>query len=443
MNADKTNVTVALAAILAMAASAVLLHADYRSEAENHRRVMLARAQTALDALAAGIRAQGRMGRYRHDRLSVIFEELAAAPDVSGVVLRAADGAVVASGGDAVPMDGTAPGEDRWLSGTLVVSRGFDITFGGGPGLGRGRGFQGPAFGPEPDTADAMPDGPYVLSVAMDTAGMRAEIQGDRVRFGVSLAGSALVVALGAAVALGAVRRRRLQTALIVAREQAAHQAQLAQIGAGLAHETKNPLGIVRGEAQLIADAPADSEGNRERASRIVDEIDRTVGHINGFLGLARPPEIEAGAVSLRAFLEDFARLVEGEAGQRGVELVVEAPEVTVSADAAQLRKALLNLVINALHATAPGGRITIAATLRDERIDLTVRDTGCGIAPEDLPRVTEPYFTRFEGGCGLGLSIVEQIARAHGWSLEIESTPGAGTAVTLRGLKQVHSPHG
>ena len=167
--------------------------------------------------------------------------------------------------------------------------------------------------------AEAMPDRPYVLSVAMDTAGMRAEIQGDRVRFGVSLAGSALVVALGAAVALGAVRRRRLQTALIVARELAAHQAQLARIGAGLAHETKNPLGIVRGEAQLIADAPADSAGNRERASRIVDEIDRTVGHINGFLGLARPPEIAAGTVSLRAFLADFARLVDGEAGQRGV----------------------------------------------------------------------------------------------------------------------------
>ena len=106
MNADKTTVTVALAAILAMAASAVLLHADSRSEAENHRRVMLARAQTALDALAAGIRAQGRMGRYRHDRLSLIFEELAAAPDVSGVVLRAVDGVVVASGGETARMDG-------------------------------------------------------------------------------------------------------------------------------------------------------------------------------------------------------------------------------------------------------------------------------------------------------------------------------------------------
>lgn len=66
------------------------------------------------------------------------------------------------------------------------------------------------------------------------------------------------------------------------------------------------------------------------------------------------------------------------------------------------------------------------------------MRDTGRGIAPEDLARVTEPYFTRSEKGCGLGLALVRQIADGHGWTLEIQSTPGEGTTVSLCGLESV-----
>jgi len=255
------------------------------------------------------------------------------------------------------------------------------------------------------------------------------------------LAVTVLLVGLGATAALGVLRRRRLQTDLIVAREQAAHQAQLTQLGAGLAHETKNPLGIVRGQAQLIADAPDDTAGNRERAERIVDEIDRTVGHINSFLTLARPKEIDPAPVALGRFLEEFASLMDGEVRQHKVLLSVAAPDVRIRADEAQLRKVLLNLVLNALNACAPGGCISIDVETAPSPTTLVVQDTGKGIVPEDLPRVTEPYFTRSENGCGLGLTLVNQIARAHGWTLRIDSTPGAGTTVSLAGIERLPNP--
>ena len=441
MKLDKTTGGIGLAAILVMAASAFVLVHDYRSEAANHRRVMLARGQTALDALAAGIRAQGRMGRYRHDRLSLIFEELAATPDIIGVLLHTADGTPISSGGDITALERPDREATRWGAGTLILSRPVAIEM-GGYGYGRGRGAGGGFNVPEGDGADAFPAGPHSLTILLDVTPMEAEIRGDRFRLGVSLGGAALVVALGSAVVLGAIRRRRLQTALILAREQAAHQARLTQLGAGLAHETKNPLGIVRGEAQLIADAPEDEAGNRTRAARIVDEIDRTVGHINGFLALSRPCEIEQKPLALGPFLERFAALMEGEAKQHQVLLAVEAPACWIRADEGQLRKALLNLVLNALRATAPGGRIGIEVTADGDRVALAVRDTGCGITAEDQARVTEPYFTRLEGGCGLGLTLTDQIARAHGWTLAIDSTPGVGTTVSLNGVEKVAPPH-
>lgn len=441
MKVDKTTSGVALAAIIAMGASALLLLGDYRSEADNHRRVMLARGQTALESLAAGIRAQGRMGRYRDDRLSLIFEELAASPDIIGVVLHTVSGQIISSGGDtrAIDLQQARPGI-HWAPGTLTLNSDIVLEL-GGHGMGRGRGAFGNPNEPEAEAWSPMPEGPHALTIILDTRPMEEEIQGDRLRLGISLAGALLLVALGSAVALGAGRRRRLQTALLLAQEQAAHQEQLTQLGAGLAHETKNPLGIVRGQAQLIADAPEDVEGNRARAERIVDEIDRTVGHINGFLTLARPRDIDARPLALGPFLEAFGALMEGEARQHQVLLSVEAPDLWVRADEGQLRKALLNLVLNGLHACGPADRINIETVSNGTALSIRVRDTGRGIDADDLPRVREPYFTRFEGGCGLGLTLVDQIAQAHGWTMNIDSAPGRGATVSLNGIEKVAPP--
>lgn len=441
MKVEKSTWGTALAAILVMAASALFLVEDYQSETANHRAVMLARGQTALDALTAGIRAQGRMGRYRHDRLSYIFEELAAAPDIIGVTLGTAGGTAISSGGITAPLSDIGSDEVQWSFGALILRREVSLDI-GGHGYGWGRGGMGPMESTDGDPWEPFPAGPHVLAIALDTAAMEFEIRRDQLRLAVSLSGAALLVALASAAALGGVRRRRLQTALLVAREQAAHQERLTRLGAGLAHETKNPLGIVRGQAQLIAETPGDEAANRERAEHIVDEIDRTVGHINSFLALARPSDIRPAPLALGPFLEIFAALMEGEAKQHQVLLAVTAPEVLVHADEGPLRKALLNLVLNALRACSPGGRINIEVDTSGPSVTLAVCDTGQGIAPEDLARVTEPYFTRFEGGCGLGLTLVDQIARAHGWALHIDSALGEGTRVSLTGIERVSPTH-
>lgn len=435
MKIDKATIGIGLAAITVMAASLLVLVIDYRSEVENHRAVLLAQGETALDALTAGIRAQGRMGRYRGDRLSYIFEELAAAPGITGVALVGADGTIISSGGDTALLGVAESDEARWEMSALVLIRTVNLETGGhGPGQGQGRGAQRW----EAEGFEALPPGPHRLAIALDTEAMHSKMTADMARSIIALGVIVVLVLLGGYSAEAWLRRRGLQAALTASREQAAQQERLALLGAGLAHETKNPLSVVRGHAQLIVESPEDHEENRARAERIVDEIDRAVGHINGFLSLSRPRELEIGPLALQPFLEAFVALMEEEGRQKGVAITSNIPELVVRADASQLRKALLNLVLNALAACAPGDQIDIAVTSSNGKVALDVRDTGRGIAPEDLTRVTEPYFSRSEKGCGLGLALVRQIADGHGWTLEIQSTPGEGTTVSLCGLESV-----
>jgi two-component system sensor histidine kinase HydH len=434
MKIDKATMGIGLAAITVMAASLLVLVVDYRSEVENHRAVLLARGETALDALTAGIRAQGRMGRYRGDRLSYIFEELAAAPGITGVALVGADHGIIASGGDTALLIGAGTGAG-WESTALVLSRDVALETGGhGPGQGQGRGAQRW----EAEGFEALSPGPHRLAIALDTESMYSEMSADVARSMIAFGVVVVLVLVGGFATEGWLRRRSLQAALNASREQTERQEHLALLGAGLAHETKNPLSVVRGHAQLIAESPEDREENRARAERIVDEIDRAVGHINGFLSLSRPRELEIGPLALQPFLEAFVALMEEEGRQKGVAIAFDSGDITVRADGGQLRKALLNLVLNALAACAPGDQIDIAVTSSNGKVALTVRDSGRGIAPEDLARVTEPYFSRSEKGCGVGLALVRQIADGHGWTLDIQSTLGEGTTVSLCGLESV-----
>jgi len=142
--------------------------------------------------------------------------------------------------------------------------------------------------------------------------------------------------------------------------------------------------------------------------------------------------------VDLDGFFEAFLPLLRGEAGEAGVTVRYEPSRITIRADEDALRRLVLNLVANAVRACGGEGQVVITAERCRDTVALRITDNGCGITPVDLPHVMEPYFTRFEGGCGLGLAVVEQIARAHNWVVSLDSTPGAGTQVSIDGVDAV-----
>jgi signal transduction histidine kinase len=237
--------------------------------------------------------------------------------------------------------------------------------------------------------------------------------------------------------------------------------AALGRLLAGVAHEVKNPLNAmtihlellkqklgnggarrVRSEAALAGIRGAapeavqvDVPGVMKHAGVISDEIRRLDNVVQGFLKFTRPEELALAAVDLRAVCEDVARVIEPEADSHGVQVRVSwAPDVLpVYADRGMLRQAILNLALNAIQAMPAGGSLTFEARRAAGRmVELTVRDTGEGIAPEHLARIFDLYFTTKDEGSGIGLSMVYRTVHLHDGSIEVESTPGRGTTFRL-----------
>lgn len=227
-------------------------------------------------------------------------------------------------------------------------------------------------------------------------------------------------------------------TEITALQEQLVRAEKLATVGvlaAGIAHEIGTPLSVIRGRAdhaagRLGADHPQ-SDGLRV----IVEQSDRVVRTIRALLDFARRQPVQVGPVSVLAAARSAVELLRFEAERRDVlvDLGGIDADATVAADRDALQQVLVNLLVNALDASPPGAGITIRAT-GGARVRIEIADRGHGIAPEDLHRVLDPFYTTKKRGqgTGLGLPIVDRIVRDHGGFLTIESAVGKGTCVIL-----------
>jgi signal transduction histidine kinase len=212
------------------------------------------------------------------------------------------------------------------------------------------------------------------------------------------------------------------------------------KLAASLAHEVGTPLNIISGRAEFLLKSMPDTDPRREDLEGIVSQIERISRIISSLLDSVRPQGPKLEPIEPAALIEQLFPLLRHTARQRDVTLVrdVAANLSPIQADPAQLQQVLINLVINALDATPPGGRIVISAAAGDRGehpgIVLRVADTGCGIPPPLLPRVFDAFLTTKPpgGGTGLGLAICRDLVRAHGGEITVESTIGLGSTFTV-----------
>lgn len=211
--------------------------------------------------------------------------------------------------------------------------------------------------------------------------------------------------------------------------------ASLAQLALGAAHEINNPLLGILSHLELER-RDADDEC-REEIDQCIEGAKRISLAVRGLLDYARPVPLTLSKVNLRRLAEETLSFIGHQPMFRQIELqnCIPSDLPSISADSNQLSQILMNLLLNAAQATAPGGRITILA---DEvriagMIEMRVRDTGSGIPADILPHVFEPFFTTKRGrGTGLGLSISQAYVRSHGGDIQLESIPGYGTTVRV-----------
>ena len=212
----------------------------------------------------------------------------------------------------------------------------------------------------------------------------------------------------------------------------------LSQFSADLAHELRTPIAILRGEAEGALTKPRSSEQYQEVIESSLEEMQRLSAMIDNLLFLARAETIGSlrpDSFDGRAAIENVCEFYEALAQEQGVELNSEG-DGQVFAEAVLFRRALINLITNALRFTPSGGRVTVSLQHRNGASEVAVSDTGCGIPLQHVPNVFDRFFRgdapRSAQGTGLGLSIVKSIMQMHGGSVGIESNVGQGTLVTL-----------
>ncbi len=225
---------------------------------------------------------------------------------------------------------------------------------------------------------------------------------------------------------------RRQQQVLEATQRAAFENEKLAAIGrlaAGIAHEVRNPLGVIRASAAMVRDHFGPADDAHRACGFILDEIDRLDGLIASLLAFARPTALRLRPAAVQDVVARVTALSGDALKKRAARLDAQllAPDAELTVDPDLIAQVLLGLVTNAAEAIAPGGRVELRARVEPAAVVLAVADDGPGVPEADRTRVFEPFYTTKATGTGLGLAMAERIARAHGGELRVVVGAGAG----------------
>ena len=203
------------------------------------------------------------------------------------------------------------------------------------------------------------------------------------------------------------------------------------ELAAGMAHEIRTPLGILRSSAQMLGRQGGSSVERREElVAMIIDEVDRLDRVVTGLTDLARPHELQIRTTHLDEVLGRVLDFVAGQAVERGIVVARDFPPAVAPAwcDPDEIHQVALNLVMNAIQMMGAGGRLTVRILpQRAGLVGFEVEDTGPGLSPDRQRRVFTPFVSFRKGGTGLGLALAQRIVVSHGGTISVRSIEGHG----------------
>jgi two-component system sensor histidine kinase HydH len=222
-------------------------------------------------------------------------------------------------------------------------------------------------------------------------------------------------------------------------RKEVARSQRLASVGrlaAGVAHEIRNPLSSIKGFATYFKERYPDKPDDQQTANIMIQEVDRLNRVVGQLLEFARPISVKPRRISLQALLKDSIKLIEDRAAEKNISIRTQyAAQVDEAwGDPDRINQILLNLYLNAMDAMESGGQLKVglSSDSNGRQFIVTVSDTGCGIAAENLSQIFDPYFTTKSSGTGLGLAIAHNAIEAMGGRIQVESTREIGTTFTV-----------
>ncbi len=446
------------------------------------RAFLLDRAREISTSLSVVIRSQSRFGIIPQDNLLSALNELVASRELRSVALFNSSGEIVASAGDPLRLErGVFPGQKAvWSRDSVMITNIVDLGTGFGdhasthtapilvrrpprpepppdepttrplardflPRLDRSRRRRPSEFRAPPWMTEAQfrefqeKQGLHGFVLGMATDEYRSEKSRD-FWLRAAIIAVTLIALLGMSAAWKTLEKaEELRIRLVKAGELNRHLSEMNIAAAGLAHETRNPLNLVRVQAQMISRETAVAPEIKRQALSIVEEVDRVTNRLSEFINYSRPAAPRPVPVRLAPVVEDVERALSTDITEKAVQFKTAVGDFTIEADEGLLRQVLFNLVLNAIEAVDKGGAIEITAEeISESTAMLSVRDNGCGIPPENRDEVFRPYFTTHEKGTGLGLAVVQRIVQAHMWHIEHKPAEPGGTVFILSGLKVI-----
>ena len=208
----------------------------------------------------------------------------------------------------------------------------------------------------------------------------------------------------------------------------------VATLAAGLAHEIRNPLSVIKTFTEHIDADREDPEFQRKFKRIVGGEVERINLIAQRLLDFAKPSPPQLISVSVPQLLDDTLELLGNELAQRHVEVTRQYQDAPpILGDPKQLKQVFLNLLLNSLQAVNGHGQFAIKTAVVGQHLEVRISDNGCGIPKEHLERIFEPFFTTRSSGTGLGLAVVKGIVEDHGGKISIESRLNEGTTASVR----------
>jgi len=209
----------------------------------------------------------------------------------------------------------------------------------------------------------------------------------------------------------------------------------LGHMSAGLAHEIRNPLGIMKVSIQMLAQEKSDDGVVTEYCRVLLEECERLNRLMSEFLTFARPKELVRERIPVGKLLDEEVSLIQPTLWQKNIELEqarnsIDRQEVEVDPD--QMKQVILNILLNAIDAQGEGGVIHLEGVQQDGLVGFAVSDEGPGISPDAMPYIYDPFFTTKEKGTGLGLSVVHRILDQHGGKISATNRSKRGVRVEI-----------
>lgn len=411
---------------------------EFLADKTSAEQALHSQSESLFRAVVGAIRSHRRLGAFFDQQIQTVLDELVESQDVLAAAILDQNGRRLLGAGEVISWNPT-PGGKLTSQGYLLTDR-FELPAlpSAGPGMGGGRGYGWgrwmEALHPDSAGSPFAKGGVFSVVLLLDRTEYDVHLRRAMInRLLIVTTGLCSLALIGVAWRFGlqavhANHHRRLAEIL------AQHYEELGQAASGLAHETRNPLSLIRGWAHKIAHSQGSDAAVIREAHLIMEECDRIAARLTQFLNFAKPSRPKFQPVDPDALIAELVTLLEPDCRAKNIRCEHQPASfpVTVLADPDLLRQAIFNLLHNAVK-FSPEHAIIHVRTLVDGRdCKIEVTDDGPGVPPENVSRLFTPYFTTDPEGTGLGLALVRRVAEAHGGTVQYEARIPRGAIFRL-----------